>query len=320
MLGLGARRLYSTRPPLRPNAFAARTASTPLAVRLRREKKLGPVKSGNTDATPEGLTPTELARYKRLRAKSRLPIVSNREVSMKEWVDKVNKRRSRIRGFRTVKRDGKNEVEVVGQTVYLPNIIFKLVRNATPPGRPYNPYEATFYIPLSVTKTDIRSYLLAVYGVKTTYIRTDIYYPSPKGPISTRQRRSYKRAVVGLEDPFYYPQRMEDMRVDERAEREQWIQDHFRIKEARDQLTYQLLRISKQSKNVGLSFQSHNRAAILRSIADKRKIREETIAGKVGEWRQMREKGEHITIKKPRLAPRQPPSRDSSSESTAVST
>ena len=57
------------------------------------------------------------------------------------------------------------EAEVVGQKIFLPNIIFKLVRNHTPAGQPYNPYEATFRVPPSVTKTDVRAYLLAVYGV-----------------------------------------------------------------------------------------------------------------------------------------------------------
>ncbi|EJD07473.1 uncharacterized protein FOMMEDRAFT_42049, partial [Fomitiporia mediterranea MF3/22] len=103
---------------------------------------------------------------------------------------------------------------IVGQRIYLPNIIFTLVRNQTPPGKPYNPYEATFYVPQNITKTDIRSYLLAIYGVECTYIRTDNYYvpikqrhaetigrlQTPRGP-----KRSHKRAVVGLKQPFYYP-------------------------------------------------------------------------------------------------------------------
>ncbi|EDR14659.1 uncharacterized protein LACBIDRAFT_163947, partial [Laccaria bicolor S238N-H82] len=96
---------------------------------------------------------------------------------------------------------------VLGKRVYLPNIIFKLVRNNTPPGMPYNPYEATFRIPHSVTKTDIRSYLAAVYGVKTTYVRTDNYISPVYRRLGYERKpfKTYKRAVVGLVDPFYYP-------------------------------------------------------------------------------------------------------------------
>jgi len=86
-----------------------------------------------------------------------------------------------------------------------------------------NTYEATFRIPMSVTKTDIRSYLSAVYGVKPTYIRTANYF-SPlhrkfNGAKTTRSYRTYKRAVVGLVDPFYFPQTMEDMTTEDRKQR-----------------------------------------------------------------------------------------------------
>ncbi|KAJ2966781.1 hypothetical protein NUW54_g13706 [Trametes sanguinea] len=73
-----------------------------------------------------------------------------------------------------------------------------MVRNHTPPGQPYNPYEATFRVPQSVTKTDIRSYLLAVYGVQTTYIRTDTTNPRfagarvpPQLPSETGRRATH---------------------------------------------------------------------------------------------------------------------------------
>ncbi len=46
---------------------------------------------------------------------------------------------------------------MVGEKVYLPNIIFRLVPNFTPLGKPYNSHEATFRIPQSVTKTDVRA-------------------------------------------------------------------------------------------------------------------------------------------------------------------
>ncbi|KAF8519665.1 hypothetical protein JB92DRAFT_1973636 [Gautieria morchelliformis] len=111
-----------------------------------------------------------------------------------------------------------------------------MMRNYTPPGEPYNPWEATFRIPTSLTKLDVRSYLYAVYGVKCTYIRTDNYFE----PLETYKRRtrrpsvsrgssSYKRAVVGLLEPFYYPEALEDMDRNERQEREEWLEKNFQI-------------------------------------------------------------------------------------------
>ena len=52
---------------------------------------------------------------------------------------------------------------MVGEIVYLPGIIFHLIPNFTPPVKPYNPYEPTCRIPQSVTKTDVLSYLAAMY-------------------------------------------------------------------------------------------------------------------------------------------------------------
>ncbi|KAG2011737.1 hypothetical protein CC2G_011822 [Coprinopsis cinerea AmutBmut pab1-1] len=194
---LGLRRLqcstrhYSTVLP--DGALAARTASTPLAVRLRRRKKLGELGASGTDASETGLTPTEVSRYNRLRALGEIPTVNGEPMSAEQWIQYVNERRSRIRGFKEVeKEDGSKLVKAVGQRVYLPNVIFKLVRNHTPTGEPYNPYEATFRIPKSITKTDIRSYLAAVYGVQTTYIRTDNYY-APTPPPRTRYKKSTNR-------------------------------------------------------------------------------------------------------------------------------
>ncbi|KII85911.1 hypothetical protein PLICRDRAFT_301087 [Plicaturopsis crispa FD-325 SS-3] len=250
-LSLSFSRSYRTRPTARlpriPElAAVARTASTPLAVRLRRQKKtkrvVGP---GEHDATPDGLTPSEYQTYSRQRQRGELPGRPGWEQSPPSWLDHLNKRRSRIRGIR---ENQKGEEVVVGQKVYLPNVIFRLVRNHTPAGQPYNPYEATFRIPQSITKTDIRSYLQSVYGVKTTYIRTDNYF-SPlfrAGPVyKTRAYRTYKRAVVGLVDPFYYPQAMEDMPEKEREERKAWIEESFHIEESKQNQKWEYLRATR---------------------------------------------------------------------------
>lgn len=290
-------RLYSTKPPvssLPEGALVARTASTPLAVRLRRDKKFGPVETGASDATTDGLTPSDYARYQRRLALGLIPKVDGKPLTPAEWIEKQNARRSRLRGVKSVNKDGQQETQVVGQPIYLPNIVFRLVRNHTPPGEPYNPYEATFRVPHSVTKTDIRSYLLAVYGVKTTYIRTDNYF-APIPPRNKRKQtyKSYKRAVVGLVDPFYYPHRLEDMPQEQRIQREEWIEKHFHIQENRQLRKLELLRITKGT--VLKAPYATKRSHVLRLVAERRQKREELVSQIAGEWKDMRKKGEEIT-------------------------
>ncbi|KAG6916129.1 hypothetical protein DXG01_008360 [Tephrocybe rancida] len=300
-LAFAARRFYSTKPPTLPEAArVARTTSTPLAVRLRRRKRFGPTAVGVTDSTAEGLTPTEHARYKRLKALQKLKEIDGEQVTEAQWIERLNERRSRIRGFKTVERGGIEETEVVGRRVYLPNIVIRLVRNNTLPDAPYNPYEATFRIPKSVTKTDMRSYLLAVYGVQTTYIRTDNYIaPEPKGRARTRKAfKTYKRAVVGLVEPFYYPHRVEDMPEKEQQERMQWIEDNFQIMATRSLRKYELLRMTKgQGKGWKMKEPfATKRSHILRLVAGGREKREGLIVDQVKQWREMREKGEKFSL------------------------
>ena len=196
-------------------------------------------------------------------------------------MQKLNDKRTRIRGVKeVVTADGQTEEQVVAQKVFLPNIIFRLVRNHTPPGRPYNPYEATFRVSQSVTKTDIRSYLFAVYGVKTTYIRTDNYLPPALRPGREQMRKAYKRAVVGLVDPFYYPQAVEDMEASQRAEREEWLEEKFLIAEDAAQRKQQLLKLTKKNSKdwrwrTGVIASRKN---IIQRIADQRAAREAVVA------------------------------------------
>ena len=286
------RRLYATIPEA---AAAARTASTPRAVRLRRAQKGLKVQPGNSDATPEGLTPSELARYKRLRATGELLNEDGLELSEEQWLDKLNNRRSRLRGVRQVGvkgGEGVTEPAVVAQKIYLPNLVFRLVRNFTPPSQPYNPYEATFRVPNSVTKTDVRSYLSAVYGVQTTYIRTDNYF-APRNRLGDRaQHKTYKRAVVGLVEPFYYPQALEDMTKDEREKREKWLEDSFGIDTKHFLRKYELLRLTRKGSQ-GWKWRTEataSRGNILRRIADRRAWREELIADKKSELAEARGK------------------------------
>ena len=257
------RRLYAT-TALPPHAALARDASTPLAVRARRLKK-PPALLPPPDSP---LTPTEHATYMRQRAKGQLRQKDGHVPTPAEWLDALNARRARLRGIVSSR--------VVGQKIYLPNTVFKLVRNHTPSGKPYNPYEATFRIPPSVTKTDVRSYLWAVYGVKTTYIRTANYIsPLRRTQLGLRpvgSHRTYKRAVVGLEDPFYYPQDLEDMDKLERTKREKWLEERFALKLVTRMRRHELIRMSQAGSKTWRLTGHVRRDKILQSIAKRRAL------------------------------------------------
>ncbi|KAI9573784.1 hypothetical protein HD554DRAFT_2201981 [Boletus coccyginus] len=264
------RRLYATLPP---HAALARAASTPLAVRARRLKK-----SPELLPPPDSpLTPTEHATYTRQLAKGNLRQKDGHVPTPAEWLDALNARRSRLRGITSKPtRTGTSVTRVVGQKIYLPNIIFKMVRNYTPKGTAYNPYEATFRIPPSVTKTDVRSYLSTVYGVKTTYIRTANYIsPLRRTQLGLRpvgSHRTYKRAVVGLVDPFYYPQDMEDMGKLERTKREKWLEERFALKLVTRMRRHELIRMSQAGSKTWRLTGHVRRDKILQSIARRRAL------------------------------------------------
>jgi large subunit ribosomal protein L23 len=243
----------------------------------------------------DGITPSDYARYLRRRDEGSIKEVDGKPISAKEWAEQQNTRRSRLRGVHlSTNEQGQSQSQVIGQPIYLPNIVFRLVRNYTPPGEPYNPYEATFRVPHSVTKTDIRSYLLAVYGVKTTYIRTDNYFaPVPDRLKEKKTYKSYKRAVVGLVDPFYYPHRLEDMEEDKRAEREEWIEQNFQIQQNRRLRKLELLRITQGT--VLKAPYATKRSHILRLVAERKQKREGLVSQIAGEWKDMRKRREKIT-------------------------
>jgi len=189
---------------------------------------------------------------------------------------------------------GPGTVRIVGKKIYLPNFVIQFIRNRTPTGRPYNPYEASFRIPKNLTKNDLRSYLYFVYGVKTTYIRTDNYIGALKriGRSRTQVRKrggSYKRAVVGLVDPFYPPGLLEDMSKQERESVKKKVWSDFFI-ERREQMQEEqrllmlkprdALDIKKTRYVPGLAT---SRAKIMKKVLEKRKERERMIQEKVEE-------------------------------------
>ena len=294
----------SPSPPTAPAPFKslnipaalARQRSTPQSVRLRRIK-------ANRDQLKTGLTTSEQDRW------LRLSLTGQNKMNIDEWTRRLYERRSRIRGLKALTPQeaaseplpsgtinigegmgyGPGLVRMVGKTIYLPNfpVIFK--ENKTPKGEPYNPYMATFEIPRSLTKNDLRSYLYFAYGVKTTWIRTLNF----QGPIerSTRRRQkgeTYKVARVGLVDPFYYPKMIEDMATEERETYVKDLDETFGIKRtehARKFEQYMLQKLSRGPQSItkkefkpGLVA---SRKAILKKVMEKRKEREKMISGEV---------------------------------------
>lgn len=303
-------RSYATIPH---HAAVARTASTPRAVRLRRQKKRRvPLSPLQHDATEDGLTPTELARYKRLLSKGDLAGRDGVEPSKEEWLDALNDRRSRIRGVRPfTMANGRKEWRVVGQKIYLPNVLFRMVPNHTPEGQPYNPYEATFRIPQSITKTDIRSYLANIYGVKTTYIRTDNYFSplfrangSTAAKTKTRPHRTYKRAVVGLVEPFYFPLQLEDMPQKEREARQKAIEERYGIEEMKEGMKLSMLQVTKRASTMKAwrwrGEVSARRGTILKIVANRRAEREGALSEVKANMLDARARGELVIPEPPR--------------------
>jgi len=270
------RRSYATHVP----AHKGRVLSAPMAVRERRAAR-GLDKDTNDDRV---LTPSEFAYYKRSLALGNLRGQGKNggEPSAKEWFKQLNDRRNRIRGIQIeTQKNGQKKVVAVGQKIYLPNIIFRLVRNHTPPDMPYNPYEATFRIPQSVTKTDVRSYLLSVYGVKTTYIRTDnyispIFRARDTSWTRTKSHKTYKRAVVGLVEPFEPPADIEALpNAQTRIARQQYNEESFQIQAVKNSTKVAYLRMKK--KGTWRNIKHTGRGQILKAIADARWKREHTL-------------------------------------------
>ncbi|KAF7370649.1 hypothetical protein MSAN_00697900 [Mycena sanguinolenta] len=278
-------------PLYKKEASLAQARSRPLAVRLRRAQRY---------AQELGLPPsTDKKPTRRLELD---------EFLRRDEEKPKNIRIPRIRGMTVAYHKGTPyTVKVEGQKIYLPNIVFRLMRNHTPPGQPYNPWQATFRIPKNLTKTDIRSYLMAVYGVQTTYIRTDNYHAELGRRVTNDSNpnvASYKRAVVGLVEPFYYPLRLEDMAPEERETREAEIEEKLQVKMSQElervnlqnQKAMQLMPKNYASSTYWTKEVNPTRAQTLKRVAGQRARRESLVSQQVDKWRQQRAAGEPISI------------------------
>lgn len=99
----------------------------------------------------------------------------------------------------------------VGSMIFLPNVIVRLVRNTVRKGDTYDAFKATFRVPLSMHKHALRSYLLAIYGLRTTWCRSAIYRAAIKRTRFGQKKigpsnRTFKKVEVGLLEPFLFPE------------------------------------------------------------------------------------------------------------------
>lgn len=102
------------------------------------------------------------------------------------------------------------EPQRAGQLQFLPNFPVRLVRNYTPAGQAYDPWKATFRVPLNVHKHTLRSFLLAVYGLRTTWARSMVYRSRVVFNVQKMRRtygrdHTFKKVEVGLLEPFVFP-------------------------------------------------------------------------------------------------------------------
>ncbi|CAM0140296.1 mitochondrial 54S ribosomal protein YmL41 [Umbelopsis sp. WA50703] len=87
--------------------------------------------------------------------------------------------------------------------VYLPNIIFKMVRSPN-----LQPNQVAFRVPPKCNKFDIHSYLTNIYDVNVQEVRTMNYATRIKrrkdGRVTGREA-AYKKAIVTIDEPFNWP-------------------------------------------------------------------------------------------------------------------
>jgi large subunit ribosomal protein L23 len=253
--------------------FADPTGTLPRAVKLRRERAATPQSpfEGKIKLPSSRLPlPGSLeVNFQRLRAEGQF---SGDEASARRaFLLSHSDWRSRIRGHKKTLKShiatggestsvsqaaptpGQGQDDgLVAKRIYLPNIQIRLMRNHTPPDTAYDPMVATFRIPPSMTKTDLRSYLHAVYGLEVTFIRTDNYLGSvarlPPNASMTRQggsKKNYKRAVVGLKQPFVYPDDVHEMSEEDRARREEFLQDNFQTEAGQEFRKKSMMKLAK---------------------------------------------------------------------------
>ncbi|GAA5947125.1 hypothetical protein JCM3765_002168 [Sporobolomyces pararoseus] len=191
-----------------------------------------------------------------------------------------------------LKLDGKlGEYEPATQgeiKVFLPSVFMRLVRNSGE--HRDDPYVATFRTSLQLTKPDISNYLKNIYGLNITSIRTINYLSKLKrNPIGGGYSRSggtknYKKVVVTMTEPFWFPE--------ERSRA--WCNEHFerdRMEEMRDR---KMLKIGDGQK-YGVGAQRYRGAH--KSKAEKERLKAVNKAG--GHDVDAKIEGDQVAMRRP---------------------
>ncbi|KAJ9108752.1 hypothetical protein QFC21_000072 [Naganishia friedmannii] len=315
-----------TRPP--SSSTYSRTATRPIAVRERQATYLAATDKVQSENGFPSMTPSQEIRFQTLRADGKLP--GDEATAREQFLKDHDAWRSRVRGHRqvlTLPQDSTLDDQqpetlssparihqftdatavpsvesLAAQRIYLPNIQIRLMRNHTAAGEPYDTSIATFRIPPSMTKHDLRSYLFAVYGLPVTFIRTDNYI-APQARVGTQgsikrikgSEKTYKRAVVGLLEPFHYPDDVAELdalidspvedaeaelrrvrAIDGKKKREEWLNAQFMSDLQVSQKKRSMMKLAKGWRWRG---QTHdNNGNIVRDIMKRRQEREAEVA------------------------------------------
>jgi ribosomal protein L23 len=239
-----------------PLLFASHDTMLRAVTRLTRSLAIAtpsPIASSSrllaTQASPDSPAFSRVPSTPRIKTKSKNPYVVPFPTP-REKVPRYSHKSSRVRG-RTPTRVRKSlsatplakdadgvdvagtyEPSAVGEVeLMLPSVFVRLVRNTG--GHADDPYTATFRTDLRLTKPDISNYLKNIYGLAITSIRTINYLSALKrSPIGGGYSRAggtknYKKVLVTLTEPFWYPE--------ERGRA--WCNDHFsrdKMEELRD--------------------------------------------------------------------------------------
>ncbi|KAL8283112.1 hypothetical protein RQP46_005890 [Phenoliferia psychrophenolica] len=148
--------------------------------------------------------------------------------------------------------------------IFLPSVFIRLVRNTG--SHTSDPYTATFRTDLRLTKPDISNYLQNIYNLSISSLRT-MNYSSPlkRNPIGGGYSRgggtkSYKKVIVTMTEPFWYPE--------ERGR--EWCNEHFQREAMEEMRDRKMLKIGDGAK-YGVNSERYRGAGKLRKDVDRLK-------------------------------------------------
>ncbi|BGP21435.1 hypothetical protein JCM10295v2_000310 [Rhodotorula toruloides] len=279
----------------------ALAAARPHAVASTSHRALATVASApfaDFDPNPSPPRRTPLQQQPRREIDTTMPLPSNPAIVIPrpsqlnkpaEPAPRYSRHSSRIRG-RGVQRRPKYIEEKTRDDaqvdLYLPSVFIRLVRNTEEYAD--DPFTATFRTSLQLTKPDVVDYLRNIYGLEVTSIRTMNYLGPLKraagGGTVRESQKTYKKVLVTLKEPFWYPE--EPTRG--------WLNEHFerdRMEELRDRKMLEL------GGEKGWGRQSHRYRGADKPMEEQERARLASING--GHDVDYREPGDNVSERKP---------------------